>query len=154
MSLLQELAKAVMAGDEDRTGLADDVRAMLRDGATALKADLEAGTASLIGALPAIYTLDVAPVDLDAPDTALAITPVTAPGGDTPTRERGVELPLPAGLAEPVGTIQNVLDADPAAGAGADDPIQLSLFGDSVVAPPKPSRRGRIALTRGVPAAA
>ncbi len=76
MSLLQELAKAVMSGDEDRTGLADDVRAMLRDGAAALKADLEAGTTGLIGALPAIDTLGVAPADVDAPDTALAITPV------------------------------------------------------------------------------
>jgi hypothetical protein len=153
MSLLQELAKAVMAGDEDRTGLADDVHAMLRDGATALKADLEAGTTGLIGALPALDTLDVAPVDVDTLDTAPATTPVAAPGGDTPTPEPGVDLPLLAGLAEPVGTIQDVLDADPAAGTGADDPIQLSLFGDSVVAPAKHSRR-RTALTRGVPAAA
>jgi hypothetical protein len=47
MSLLQELAKAVTKGDED--GLNADVRAMLAEGARALKADLEEGTVGMVG---------------------------------------------------------------------------------------------------------
>ena len=154
MSLLQELAKAVMAGDEDRTGLADDVRAMLRDGAAALKADLEAGATGLIGVLSEMDTLDVAPVDVGTPDTVLAATPVTAAGDDASTMGPRVEPPLLAGLADLDGTADDARNPGAAAGTTANDPIQLSLFGDIVVAPAKRPHRARTTLSRGVPAAA
>jgi hypothetical protein len=154
MSLLQELAKAVMAGDEDRTGLADDVRAMLRDGAAALKADLAAGTTGLIGALPPLDTLDVAPVDVDATDPALATTPVAAPGFDPPGVEPiGVAVPLLAPTAESEGMVDAATEAD-AVDTTADEAVQLSLFGDVVVVLAKRQRGGRAALTCGVPTAA
>ena len=127
---------------------------MLRDGATALKADLEAGTTGLIGTLPARDTLDVAPVDVDTLDTTPVTTLITAHGRGTPTTEPIVELPLLACLAEPAARVDDAVDANPAAGTSTDQPIQLSLFGDVVVAPAQRSRRGRPTITRGVPAAA
>jgi hypothetical protein len=62
MSLLQELARMVTAGESDEQHA--DVRAMLTAGAAALKADLESGTAGLVGA---IETLDLPPMTLDLP---------------------------------------------------------------------------------------
>jgi len=59
-SLLQELAKAVTNGDGD--GLHDDIRAMLQQGAQALKADLEHGAQVLIGVDPAASALAPVPV--------------------------------------------------------------------------------------------
>ena len=150
MSLLQELAKAVMAGDDDRTGLADDVRAMLRDGATALKADLESGATGLIGALPAGDALDVEPVHVGLVDTA----PIVAPSVHTPSAEPIVALPLLEWMAEPASAVDDVLVTEANGDTDMGDPRQLSLFGDVAVAPAKRSRRGRAALTRGVPAAA
>ncbi len=73
MSLLQELAKAVMADDDDRTGLTDDVRAMLRDGALALKADLGSGATGLVGVDAAA---DMLPMDAAVtPDRVLTHLP-------------------------------------------------------------------------------
>jgi hypothetical protein len=60
MSLLQELAKMVTAGESDVPHT--DVRAMLQAGAVALKADLESGTAGLVGA---VETLELPLVTLD-----------------------------------------------------------------------------------------
>ena len=161
MSLLQELAKAVMAGDEDRTGLSDDVRAMLRDGAAALKADLESGTAGLIGALPVMDTLDVDLTGLDRVDTTPVATPSAGHGVDTRIVEPiAVELPLLLWMAEPADTVDDAWEADMAreadatADTGADDPVQLSLFGDAVVVPVARPRRVRASSGRGVPAAA
>jgi len=161
MSLLQELAKAVMAGDEDRTGLSDDVRAMLRDGAAALKADLESGTAGLIGALPVMDTLDVDLTGLDRVDTTPVATPSAGHGVDTRIVEPiAVELPLLLWMAKPADTVDDAGEADMAreadatADTGADDPVQLSLFGDAVVVPVARPGRVRASSRRGLPAAA
>ena len=148
MSLLQELAQAVMVGDEDRTGLADDVRALLRDGATALKADLEAGAAGLISVAPTLDTRDVALVD-----ATRAATPADAPAvPPTDVSSAAVDAP---GLAW-VGTAEVRLDAAPAtdADANAAAPVQLALFGDAVAVTAKRPRRVHPTDTRGVPAAA
>jgi hypothetical protein len=156
MSLLQELAKAVMAGDADRTGLADDVRAMLRDGAAALKADRESGTAGLIGAASTLDTLDLEPPDAELVHAAPVTTPVDAPAALVSTPPIVVDLPLlacVAGSADPGGgTSAPKTDAEVA--NTTDDPVQLSLFGDPVAVPAKRPRRTNPASTRGFPAAA
>ena len=150
MSLLQELAQAVMVGDEDRTGLADDVRALLRDGATALKADLEAGAAGLIGVAPTLDTRDVALVDVTR-----AATPVdasTAPTTLSGTALRVGDVPLLIRATEDTGNGALATDTDADSHPAA--PVQLALFGDAVAVTVKRPRRGQPAATRGVPAAA
>jgi len=165
MSLLQELAKAVMAGDEDRSGLTDDVRAMLRDGAAALKADLESGAAGLVG-IASTHELpcDTYPVEFlveelvdGTPDGTLA------PGADdavivaeatvvASTAPIAVDLPLLAGVADTVDGASTLL-ADSEDGS-VDVPVQLSLFGDTMPAPAHHPRRAGTASTRGLSAAA
>jgi hypothetical protein len=155
MSLLQELAKAVMADDEDKTGLSDDVRAMLRDGAAALRADLGSGTAGLIGVDAAADVIDIMlDVSLPAPAPRFEVEAVVRP-------DRFADVSL-ATLVAARSVVQGALlteDAvaetavgdDTADGAPmldmersiaplTDDALQLSLFGDAV---PTARRRSR-----------
>ena len=131
MSLLQELAKAVMAGEEDHTGLTDDVRALLREGAQALKADLESGSAGLVGVTAATDApSDADPVELPVMlvDAWVAVD-VT---GDEPVL--AAEVAAHAGTPEVLGSdLDEVITV----------PLQLSLFDDVVSEPavrPSPSR--------------
>ena len=138
-----------MAGDDDRTGLADDVRAMLRDSAIALKADLESGTSGLVGVAAVPDRTDrehdmatVAPVI--PPDTSIATVLGTLGSGITP-------VPLP----EPAAT--NVADTVPAVDvldALADEPVQLSLFGDWGATLPRLPHHGSPSSSAGILAAA
>ena len=124
MSLLQELAKAVMADDDDRTGLSDDVRAMLRDGAAALKADLEVGTTGLVGV---DAMLDAA--DVDAPTAVATTTTCPASVALTPSCPRYPDVSLPLfQLADDAFDDSGISDCDGV--TTTDEPMQLSLFGD------------------------
>lgn len=92
MSLLQELAKLVTSGDADTTNA--DVRAMLQAGAQALKAHLESGTRSMLGA-------ETLSITIDAPIAAPA-----APAAPPPKRRIVFgETPAPRGTTRRVMTI-------------------------------------------------
>jgi hypothetical protein len=164
MSLLQELARAVMADDEDRTGLADDVRAMLHDGAVALRADLGSGTTGLIGVDAAADTLHLhaaataAVLDIPIPVSAamLDADPVARPLIPVVSQHipLGAELPVTqASLLADHTSAEDVAVADIADGApisDADrlvasataDAVQLSLFGDAVLMVSRRPRSG------------
>lgn len=124
MSLLQDLAKAVASGDED--GLNADVRAMLAEGARALKADLEEGTAGMVGAKQ--------PAAL--PETRIVIQP------------EDVVRAAPA--VEPMPTVENPPVPITAAPAAPDRvPVQQLSFGDDTLIAELQRRRQRRAQKGG-----
>lgn len=132
MSLLQELARAVTGGDAD--GLNADVRAMLAESARALKADLEAGAAGMIGtrlsALPiAIRPEDVAVVAPATPAPDPRILPPHAEDRPQPAApERALAQRLAFGDGTLIAEMQRRRQRRARHDGAAEPPAQASLL--------------------------